>query len=72
MKLEVNKQYNCGDGVFIIPRSKFKENTIPTFAVIELRNFDGNGHYRTQYTTMSKSELRELFKLAKREKVEII
>ena len=72
MKLKVNEQYNCGNGRFIIPRSRFAEGPEPKYAVIELRSFDDNGHYTMQHITMTRSQIREALKMKKREALEII
>lgn len=72
MKLERGKEYKAGDGVTIIPRSKFSEDYSPKYAVFEIRTFESNGHYTMRHTTLTKAEIREILKLEKRSAIAII
>ena len=70
MNLKLNNRYDV-DGGYIVPRSHFKEDARSHWAVFQITDIDGD-HFTTYHGTLSKAELRKLFKTRKGEKIEII
>lgn len=70
MTLNINKSY-ATDAGYLIPRSRFSEDTMPRYAVFEICTQDGN-RYIVKHKTLTKKDVREMLRLNKNEKVEII
>ena len=70
MTLEINKSYPTDTG-YIIPRSHFDVEAMPTYAVFEICEQIGN-RYVVRHKPLTKKECKKLLHLPQNERLEIV
>lgn len=69
MILKLNNMYSV-DGGFIVPLTRYKKQAKERYAIFK-KVEEGPDHYVVHHVTYNHEELQELFKVKKKERIEI-